>query len=82
MNNKQKRTLEKIKEIPTRSDINYADVKKLIEALGGKVVDGSGSRVKFRLNEEFGDFHKPHPQKELKKYAVEYLRKFLENAGF
>jgi len=40
--------------------------------------EGSGSRVTFVFQNGKIDMHKPHPQKELKKYAVENIRIFFE----
>ncbi|MDD2942521.1 MAG: type II toxin-antitoxin system HicA family toxin [bacterium] len=77
MNRKQQQTLERIREKPTRSDVKYSDVVSLISGLGGSIIEGSGSRVQFRLGEKRLNIHRPHPQKELKRYAVELFREFL-----
>lgn len=36
-------------------------------ALGAKVIEGDGSWVSFIINDEKGDFHRPHPGKEAKR---------------
>jgi HicA toxin of bacterial toxin-antitoxin, len=81
MNNKQRRVLEKIFEKPTRADIRWKDLANLIVALGGVVNEGSGSRVRIHLRGAVAIVHQPHPQRELKKYAVDILRKFFEEIG-
>ena len=53
----------------------------LIQALGGTVTQGDGSRVRFDLNDISLNIHSPHPQKELKRYQVKAVREFLMNAG-
>lgn len=43
----------------------------------------SGSRVKFYRESDGAmiNLHKPHPQDEMKLYAVRQLRKYLEDIG-
>lgn len=53
----------------------------LFLALGAKVVEGNGSRVRFELNGVVASFHRPHPQKEAKPYQVKDAREFLSQAG-
>ena len=45
------------------------------------MIEGSGSRVSFILNNEKGDFHRPHPGKEVKRYQVKNAQEFLFKAG-
>ena len=54
----------------------------MIEAAGARKSEGAGSRVRFLLNGVPGMFHRPHPQKETDRGAVESVRKFLSDAGF
>lgn len=81
MNSKQNRTLMAIFSTPVRSDIEWNDVVSLFIALGATVTQGKGSRVRVLLNDETAVFHKPHPEKEMGKGAVKFVREFLENAG-
>mgnify|MGYP003739749019 CR=1 FL=1 len=81
MNNKQKKTLEAIFEIPTRANIPWNDIESLLMALGALREEGNGSRVRFILKDIFATFHRPHPQKETDKGALVSVRKFLVNAG-
>jgi len=66
---------------PTPSNIPWADIESLIEALGGEISEGSGSRIRIKLNGIRAVFHRPHPQKETDKGSVKSVRRFLENGG-
>lgn len=81
MNRKQQRTLEAIFSTPVRASINWKDIESLFNALGAKIEEGRGWRVRILLNEEEALFHRPHPEKETDKGAVVSVRRFLENAG-
>ena len=81
LNSRQRKTLERVYAEPTRSDIVWTDVRALLEACGATIQDGRGSRVRIRLGEYMCNKHKPHPQKEMKKYMVELAREFLTRIG-
>ncbi|MCK4728954.1 MAG: type II toxin-antitoxin system HicA family toxin [Desulfobacterales bacterium] len=81
MNKKQQKTLKKIFAKPTRADIAWNEVKSLLAACNADVSEGRGSRIRIVLNKQVLNLHTPHPQKELKKYAVELVREFLTNTG-
>ncbi|MEL6441592.1 MAG: type II toxin-antitoxin system HicA family toxin [Cyanobacteria bacterium J06621_8] len=80
MNKKQSQTLKAIFALPVRSDIKWTDIESLFKALGAKVSQGRGSRVRISLNGVKAVFHEPHPEKETNKGAVKAVREFLENA--
>ena len=76
-NARQERTVRRIFEKPTRSDITWSEVKALIEGSGGTIENskrGSGRRV--RLGHRKARLHAPHA-KELPKGAVEGLQDVL-----
>jgi hypothetical protein len=81
VNSKQKKTLELIFKNPLLSGILWADIESLLIALGSEVSEGSGSRVRIKLNDVRAVFHRPHPEKTTDKGAVNSVRRFLENAG-
>lgn len=81
MNRKHQRILETIFSTPVQANIKWKDIESLFIALGAKIEEGRGSRVRVLLNEEEAVFHRPHPQKETDKGAVVSVRRFLENAG-
>ncbi|MDR2952999.1 MAG: type II toxin-antitoxin system HicA family toxin [Treponema sp.] len=57
-----------------------ADIEGLLTALGSEISEGSGSRLRVKLNGVRAVFHRPHPQKTTDKGAVLSVRRFLENA--
>jgi hypothetical protein len=77
MNAKQKKVLQAIFTKPTLSTIAWKEIENLMSALGAKVKEGKGSAGAFILHRKIFPFHRPHPQKEAKRYQVEDLRKFL-----
>ena len=82
MNNKQRKTLKRIFQRPTLSNIEYKNIESLMKALEVNVdVSRSGSRVCFEKNGEVQIIHKPHPENELKKYAVIDIKEFLLKIG-
>jgi hypothetical protein len=81
MNSKQKKILDAVFEVPARANLKWRDLEKLTIALGGRVLEGSGSRVLLILNDEQAAFHRPHPGKEAKRYAVRLFKEFLRSAG-
>lgn len=80
MNAKHRRTLEMLYAKPSRSDVPWADIERLVEALGGAVSEGAGSRVRFLLNDIRATFHRPHPKREASKAQVDSVRDFLKAA--
>ncbi|QTA86035.1 type II toxin-antitoxin system HicA family toxin [Desulfonema magnum] len=64
-----------------RADIGWNEVKSLLTACGAEICEGRGSRVRVVLDRRVLNLHSPHPGKELKKYATELVRDFLEASG-
>lgn len=81
MNKAHQKTLEVIFRKPTPANLEWRRIESLLEAVGARVIEGAGSRVRFELNGVIGTFHRPHPQKEAKPYQVRDARAFLEKAG-
>ncbi len=81
MNSKHKNTLAAIFSHPTPGNIEWRKVESLFAALGATLIEGDGSRVSFILNDEKGDFHRPHPGKEAKRYQIRNVGDFLKRAG-
>lgn len=78
MKAKHRKTLEALFATPTRANITFSDIERLIVALGGEVRAGAGSRVVFELKGKRAYLHRPHPGREAKKYQIEEVREFLE----
>lgn len=81
MNNKRIKTYEEIYSNPAPANIKWSEIELLLEALGAKICEGRGSRVRVELNGERAVFHRPHPDSNTDKGAVKSVRRFLENAG-
>jgi len=77
-----RRTLRAGFEDPVRSSIPWADIEKLLLALGAELSKGRGSRVHVYLNKVRAVFHRPNPRKETDKGAVKSMQRFLTEAGF
>jgi len=73
--------MESVFKNPLQADILWIDIENLLAALGGELSEGSGSRLRVKLNGVRAVFHRPHPEKTTDKGAVNSVRRFLENAG-
>lgn len=81
MNSKHQKTLAVVFTDPVSGTIEWASVESLLLAAGARLIEGSGSRVRFEKDGEVGTFHRPHPAKEAKRYQVRDARDFLERIG-
>lgn len=81
MNSKQARTLDAIFKEPTPANIEWAAVESLLTAVGCRMIEGNGSRVRFEKNGVIASFHRPHPAKEAKRYQVRDARDYLIKLG-
>ncbi len=81
MNSKQRKTLEAIFNFPASGTVEWAEIEKLLLAVGATCKEGAGSRVRFAFGSEIATFHRPHPAKEAKPYQVHDARKFLQAIG-
>ncbi len=77
MKAKHRKILKAVFAKPTRANIKFSDIESLVEALGGEVRGGDGSRVVLELFKSRVYAHRPHPGKETKKYMVEKIREWL-----
>jgi len=81
MNSKQRKTLNAVFTDPVSSSIAWKDIEALLVAGGSKLIEGSGSRVRFNKDGVIVTFHRPHPKKEAKPYQVKDARSFLIQIG-
>ncbi len=81
VNRKHQKTLQAIFNLPTSASIKFADIEKLLAALGATASEGNGSRLAFVIGDHKLFVHRPHPSKEAKKYQTELVREFLISAG-
>lgn len=81
MNSKQRKTLAAVFRDPASGTIEWAAIESLLLAVGCEVVEGSGSRVRFVFDGRIASFHRPHPEKEARRYQVRDARQFLIDIG-
>ena len=81
MNSKHRRTLEAIFAVPVSPAIEWRAIEALLLSVGCKVIEGSGSRVRFVHGDRIETFHRPHPEREAKRYQVRAAREFLAQIG-
>ncbi|PYE46285.1 HicA-like toxin of HicAB toxin-antitoxin system [Rhizobium sp. PP-WC-2G-219] len=81
MNNRHRKILMAVFADPVSGTIAWADIEALLIALGCEVLEGSGSRVRFVCGAEIESFHRPHPEKEAKRYQVRAARDFIKRMG-
>lgn len=81
LNSGHLKTLHLIFSLPASSAVEWRKMEVLFIALGAKVSEGKGSRVRFEINNVVASFHRPHPEKEAKIYQVRDAKTFLEAIG-
>lgn len=84
MNSRHRKTLMKVFTDPVSGTIAWDAVEALLVAAGCVVIEGTGSRVRFAFGpegEHVETFHRPHPEKEAKRYQIKAARAFLTKIG-
>ena len=81
MSARHARMLAAIFRQPTPAKVEWAAVEALLLAVGCKLVEGSGSRVRFVKDTMIETFHRPHPAKEAKRYQLRAARDYLIRLG-
>ena len=81
MNARHAKALAAVFKQPTLANVEWAAVEALLVAVGCKLVEGSGSRVRFVKDNMIETFHRPHPAKEAKRYQVRAARGYLIRLG-
>lgn len=66
---------------PVSGTIEWSAIERLLVAVGCRVVEGDGSRVRFVKDGAVAIFHRPHPAREAKRYQVRDAREFLIRIG-
>ena len=69
------------KFMATRGPFKWTDLLALLTSLGFEQTGGEGSRVSFVKGDLTIRLHKPHPQKEVKAYAVRQIQSILKDEG-
>lgn len=81
MNKAQQKPLLALFSIPAPRSLEWRKVGSLLVAMGAKVIEGGGPRVRFELNGIVATFYRPRPDKEAKPYQVRDAKEFLLQAG-
>lgn len=81
MNSKHRKTFAAIFAEPVSGTVERAAVERHLIAVGARVIEGRGSRVRFRNSGEVVAFHRLHPAKDAKRYQLRDGRDFLERLG-
>ncbi len=81
MNNKHLKTLRVVFADPVSGTVEWVAIERLLLAAGARLIEGSGSRVRFEKDGHVETFHRPHPEKEAKRYQVRAARAFLKRIG-
>lgn len=82
LSSKHRRTLLDIWKTPPLANLKWTRIETLIEAVGGKIEQGNGSRMRFIIDGRVGRFHKPHKNgANTDKGAVSSLKKYLTDCG-
>ncbi len=81
MNSKHLKTLHTIFKKPVSGSLEWKAVERLLVAVGCNTIEGVGSRVRFEKDGVIATFHRPHPNKEAKRYQVRDARDYLIKLG-
>jgi hypothetical protein len=81
MNSRHRKTLAAVFREPVLASIAWSDVEALFLSLGCEIVEGNGSRVRFDKAGRLAFFHRPHPEKEAKRYQIRDARDYLKVLG-
>lgn len=75
-----RKLLEKFRT--TKGQVKWVELTTLFKHLGFTKIEGEGSRVTFTDGDVIIKLHKPHPQKEVKAYAIRQIKQILDDEGF
>lgn len=78
MRKRHRRTLERMRTVPTPTDIRWAEIESLLGALGVAAVERAGSRVQLVKGSESIVVHRPHPRPVTRRDTVRDIAKFIE----
>ena len=81
MNTSHRKTLAAVFAEPVSASLEWRRIEALLVAVGCKIIEGAGSRVRFAKDGHVATFHRPHPAKEAKPYQVRDVRNFLVQMG-
>jgi hypothetical protein len=81
MSSRHARTLQDVFAQPTKANIEWTDIERMLTYYGVHLEQREGSRIAARLGPVYAVFHRPHPRKEAPRYLVCDVREFCRAAG-
>ena len=78
---RHRRTLKRMRAMPTPADIRWVEIESLLGALGVNLVERAGSRVQLVKGAESIVIHRPHPRPVARRDSVRDIVKFIERIG-
>jgi hypothetical protein len=80
---KHAKTLLRLAATPTPTNIKWSELVGALESLGYSQLNNNGSRRKFVFpgTQEVISLHEPHPQPEVKQYAIRQVVEHLKMHG-
>ena len=81
VNARRAKALKAIFTDPVSAPIAWTAIENLLVAVGCRIIEGDGSRVRFVKGDLVASFHRPHPAKEARRYQVRDAREFLMKLG-
>ncbi len=67
LSSRHRKTIERIFSSPVSGDIRWKDVESLFKALGAKISEGQGSRVRIDFGAFLSVYHRPQPHSTTRK---------------
>jgi hypothetical protein len=81
MSSKHERTLREVFSEPTKANIEWAGIERMLKHHGALIEERAGSRIAVELNGIRAVFHRPHPEKEASRPLVRAARDFCIESG-
>ena len=81
MRGKHRRTLARVFQKPTPSDIRWEDLEAMLLACGVEIVERAGSRVGLIKDGKRMVVHRPHPKPSVGRATVRDIAAFLSAVG-
>ena len=81
MSSRHERTLREVFSEPTKANIEWDRIERMLKHYGAHLEERAGSRIAIELNGVRSVFHRPHPEKEAKRAQVRDVRDFCTEAN-
>lgn len=78
---KHRQTLIRVFQNPVPGTIRWDEIEALLKAVGVKITEGAGSRIRVNFGPFLSVYHRPHPRPTAVKGAVRAVRYDLMRLG-